>query len=60
MSCHEAVKRVFGNERPEVIIGCRKLGKDDFLSIVRGGGGAKNNRNSYVALELEVVGAMHR
>jgi hypothetical protein len=28
------VKSVFGNQRPEVIRGCRNLRKDDFRSIV--------------------------
>ena len=34
MSCRKVVRRVFGNERPEVTTGCRKLRKDDFRSIV--------------------------
>ena len=32
--CHKVVRRVFGNERPEVIRGCRKLPKDEFRRIV--------------------------
>ena len=34
VSCRKVVRRVFGNERPEVITGCRKLREDDFRSIV--------------------------
>jgi len=32
--CQKLVRRVFGNERPEVIRDCRKLRKDEFPPIV--------------------------